>query len=177
MPKTGHLMQGRRRWRVAEAGAMCHFPMLIQHSTGVPIVERPAYGLSNLLAVLVVSSGAEWQMPRHFLRLPAVVVLAFFSTAAYAAAAEKSRYDCRNGSLVRRIIIEVGDINTGLPCEVVYWKDTEAPGVRRVLWNARSDVGYCETKASGLVNKLSGSGWRCEQGGEAVTTQQAAVSQ
>ncbi len=59
-------------------------------------------------------------------------------------------------------------VSTSLPCEVVYWKDKEAPGVRRVLWNAASDAVFCDGKAAGLVDKLASAGWRCDKNGEGV---------
>lgn len=98
-------------------------------------------------------------MPGQYRCLPAV----FFMTlgVASADAAEKSESICTSGDVVRRVVVEVGDPNTGLPCEVVYWKDNEAPGVRRVLWNARSDASFCDGKAAGLVDKLATAGWNC----------------
>ena len=110
-------------------------------------------------------------MPGQYRFLP-VLLLAISSAAAQAA--ERSQYTCTSGSLVRRVIVEVGDLNTGLPCEVVYWKDKEAPGIRSVLWNARSDASYCDGKAAGLVDKLSGAGWRCDKDGTTVQTNAAA---
>lgn len=107
-------------------------------------------------------------MPRPFVHLPAILALAFLAVEANAA--EKSQYSCSSGGIVRRVIIEVGDLSSGLPCEVVYWKDNEAPGVRRVLWNARSDAAFCQSKAAGLVDKLISSGWLCEPSGEAAPT-------
>ena len=102
------------------------------------------------------------QMPRHLNFLPAILALGIVT--ATANAAEKTEYTCRSGETVRRVIVEVGDFSTGLPCEVVYWKDSEAPGVRRVLWNARSDAQFCDVKAAGLVKKLDDSGWDCDAG-------------
>ncbi len=98
-------------------------------------------------------------MPGQYRCLPAV----FFLTlgVASADAAEKTESICTSGDVVRRVVVEVGDLNTGLPCEVVYWKDNEAPGVRRVLWNARSDASFCDGKAAGLVDKLATAGWNC----------------
>lgn len=110
------------------------------------------------------------QMPRHLFSLLAVLAVGFATTTANAA--EKSQYYCRSGELVRRVIIEVGDLGTGLPCEVVYWKDSEAPGVRRVLWNARTDPEFCEAKAAGLVEKLDNSGWRCDRNDETAAADQ-----
>ena len=115
------------------------------------------------------------QMPRYLRSLP-VILAAGLATAA-ADAAEKSNYTCRSGDVVRRVVIEVGDPGTGLPCEVVYWKDTETPGVRRVLWNARTDAAFCESKAAGLVKKLGTSGWQCDANPELAPTEQAALQE
>ena len=111
-------------------------------------------------------------MSRHLLSLPAILALGFAT--ATANAAEKTEYTCRSGETVRRVIVEVGDFSTGLPCEVVYWKDSEAPGVRRVLWNARSDAQFCDVKAAGLVKKLDDSGWDCDQGVDKASSTQPA---
>ncbi|MEZ5934690.1 MAG: hypothetical protein R3F54_22670 [Alphaproteobacteria bacterium] len=104
-------------------------------------------------------------MPGYDRYLP-VIVLAISFGAAAAEAAERSQSTCTSGSLVRRVIVEAGDLSTGLPCEVVYWKDTEAPGVRRVLWNARSDAAFCDGKAAGLVGTLASAGWNCTSEGQ-----------
>ncbi len=114
------------------------------------------------------------QMPRYLRSLP-VILATGLATAAAADAAEKSQHTCRSGDVVRRVVIEVGDLGTGLPCEVVYWKDTETPGVRRVLWNARTDTAFCESKAAGLVKKLGTSGWQCDGADDAVPSEQAAL--
>ena len=112
-------------------------------------------------------------MPRRLLSLPAILAVGFVTSIANAA--EKSQYQCRSGDVVRRVIIEVGDLATSLPCEVVYFKDTEAPGVRRVLWNARSDAAFCDAKAAGLVDKLATSGWQCDASGQAASAAQPAA--
>jgi len=98
-------------------------------------------------------------MPGQYLFLPALFLVTFGTTTAEAA--DKSQAICKSGDLVRRVVVEVGDLGTNLPCEVVYWKDTEAPGVRRVLWNARSDASFCDGKAAGLVDRLATAGWSC----------------
>ena len=48
-----------------------------------------------------------------------------------------------------------------VPCEVHYFKDTEAPGQSEVLWSAQSQAGYCEQKATEFVARLEGWGWDC----------------
>lgn len=119
-----------------------------------------------MASIIVVLSGASRQMPGRYKFLPAVMLSAFIASPALAA--ERSAAVCTNGDLVRRVIIEVGDLNSGLPCEVVYWKDKEAPGVRRVLWTARTDAAFCDGKAAGLVDTLANAGWRCDGTGDAV---------
>jgi len=74
----------------------------------------------------------------------------------------------RGDGQVRRIEIAVEDSARGVPCEVVYWKDTEEPGVRRVLWSARTDAGFCKSKADELVAKLEAVGWTCTPADQAV---------
>lgn len=105
--------------------------------------------------------------------LPAFFLVTL-GAASIAHAAEKSEAICNSGDVVRRVVVEVGDLTTGLPCEVVYWKDNEAPGVRRVLWNARSDSSFCDSKADGLVNKLSTAGWNCQGDAPAAGNAEAA---
>lgn len=113
-------------------------------------------------------------MPGIYRCLPAVLLVAFGAAAAQAA--EKTQSTCTSGELVRRVVVEVGDLATGLPCEVVYWKDKEAPGVRRVLWSARSDAAFCDGKAAGLVDKLAGAGWSCGGDSAGASNAQAAAA-
>jgi hypothetical protein len=44
---------------------------------------------------------------------------------------------------------------------VHYYKDTEMPGERQVLWRAQSEEGYCEARAAEFVERLRGMGWTC----------------
>lgn len=69
-------------------------------------------------------------------------------------------YQCTNGDLTRRVEI-LTDPGVSVPCEVHYYKDTEAPGERQVLWSATAEVGYCERKTEEFVAKLQGWGWDC----------------
>jgi len=62
--------------------------------------------------------------------------------------------------MVRRVVI-MTEPGVSVPCEVHYFKDTEAPGEDQVLWSASQQTGYCEEKAAGLVAKLEGWGWDC----------------
>ena len=45
-----------------------------------------------------------------------------------------------------------------------YYKDSEAPGERQVLWTADNESGYCESKTEEFIDKLEGWGWSCETG-------------
>jgi hypothetical protein len=75
-----------------------------------------------------------------------------------------SEFVCERGGAIRRVEIAVQDEVRRVPCEVVYWRDTEQPGVREVLWNARTDAAFCVRQAEDLVRRLQGGGWRCTAG-------------
>lgn len=75
---------------------------------------------------------------------------------------------CTQGDTVRRVEIYT-EPGVAVPCEVHYYKDTEAPGEPQVLWSAGSDAGFCERKAAEFIGKLQGWGFVCEQGeGQAI---------
>ncbi|HEY7672804.1 MAG TPA: hypothetical protein VIC71_11345 [Gammaproteobacteria bacterium] len=70
-------------------------------------------------------------------------------------------YQCTMAGLTRRVEI-AREGGSSVPCEVLYFKDSEAPGERRVLWSATNEAGYCESQAQGFVEKLEGLGWECQ---------------
>ncbi|MBT8098430.1 MAG: hypothetical protein KJO82_01700 [Gammaproteobacteria bacterium] len=72
-------------------------------------------------------------------------------------------YQCTFGDLQRRVQIFT-DPGVTVPCEVHYFKDTEAPGEKQVLWSATSDASYCDAKTSEFIAKLEGWGWSCSAG-------------
>ena len=74
--------------------------------------------------------------------------------------AQGAETQCTYGDMTRRVVI-LSEPGVSVPCEVHYYKDTEAPGEDQVLWSANSQEGYCEEKAAGLVSKLEGWGWDC----------------
>jgi hypothetical protein len=77
-------------------------------------------------------------------------------------AAAASDYRCvRGDQAVRRVVVAAEDPVQNVPCEVVYWKDTEQPGVRSVLWSAETDAAFCARKAEELVATLQDGGWSC----------------
>jgi hypothetical protein len=59
----------------------------------------------------------------------------------------------------------VGEPGVSVPCEVHYYKDTEAPGEKQVLWTASTEAGYCAARAEEFVAKLREWGWECTAGG------------
>ena len=71
-----------------------------------------------------------------------------------------AQYQCTVGELVRRVEI-MYETGMTLPCEVHYFKDTEAPGESQVLWRAMNEQGYCENQASAFIEKLQSAGWTC----------------
>ena len=64
---------------------------------------------------------------------------------------------CKNGDQVRTISVVYKEGASSTSCEVTYEKST---GVQS-LWNARSDLAYCENKAEEFVAKQEGWGWSC----------------
>ena len=80
---------------------------------------------------------------------------------------DAGKYQCTHGDLVRRVEIYTEPGKT-VPCEVHYFKDTEAPGESEVLWSAETQAGFCEQKATEFVAKLQGWGWECGASEEAA---------
>ena len=60
---------------------------------------------------------------------------------------------------IRYIIVDYPQ-GAPLPCSVEYEKPTEAKPVQS-LWRSANTQGYCEEKATGLAEKLTGFGWDC----------------
>lgn len=83
-----------------------------------------------------------------------------------ALAQDAGNYRCTYGDMVRRVEI-LTEPGVTVPCEVHYYKDTEAPGDKQVLWSAQAQAGYCEAKTEAFVAKLEGWGWDCGGGAEA----------
>ncbi len=81
------------------------------------------------------------------------------------------KYQCTHGDLVRRVEI-LTEPGLTVPCEVHYFKDTEAPGEFQVLWSAQAQEGYCEAKSEEFVARLQGWGWNC--GANAASLPEAA---
>lgn len=87
--------------------------------------------------------------------------LALVAPAVSAMAETVREFECRLGDLARTIEIKRVVPERPLPCEVIYKKPVEEPGVSRVLWDAAHDAAYCEAKAEELVGTLEAGGWGC----------------
>lgn len=77
------------------------------------------------------------------------------------------RFVCTSGDLIRRVAVE-NPTGGQLPCEVAYYKDSEASGVREVLWSAGNDAQYCSARTAELLDRLEGFGWQCTADSDAV---------
>jgi hypothetical protein len=99
------------------------------------------------------------------------ISIALLSLAApcIAIAQDAGKYQCTHGELVRRVEVFT-EPGVTVPCEVHYFKDTEAPGESQVLWSAQAQEGYCDSKASEFVAKLEGWGWSCSAAAAPVPT-------
>ena len=97
-------------------------------------------------------------MKVQWLLLSAALALPFV-----ASAQDDHSYRCTLGDNVRRLQIFY-ETGVAVPCEVQYFKDTEAPGGRQVLWRALHESGYCEARAQEFVAKLGQLGWQCQGG-------------
>jgi hypothetical protein len=95
---------------------------------------------------------------------PALVLAALSLVAASAvtAAASSEEFACRRGDLVRRVEVQFADGPDRLPCEVVYWRDSEAPGQPKQLWSADNQLAFCTAKARELLGRLQSAGWSCD---------------
>lgn len=72
-------------------------------------------------------------------------------------------YHCSFEQLQRRIEI-LSEPGVSVPCEVHYYKDTESPGSKQVLWTASTEAGFCAARAEEFVAKLRDWGWECNAG-------------
>lgn len=97
------------------------------------------------------------------------IILAVFLAAIISSgsvAQDPQTYQCAYGDLQRRVEI-LYETGVTVPCEVHYFKDTEAPGERQVLWRALNEAGYCERKTQEFIAQLEEWGWDCGQGDDA----------
>ena len=94
------------------------------------------------------------------MRKAVIVAIAGVTIAPLAIGQDDTKFQCSYGELQRRVEI-YSEPGQAVPCEVHYFKDTEAPGESQVLWSATNDASYCAAKTSEFVAKLEGWGWTC----------------
>jgi hypothetical protein len=99
-----------------------------------------------------------------------IIILLFFAflIPATGFAQDRHNYLCTMGDLTRRVEV-FSEPGVAVPCEVHYYKDSEAPGERQVLWRALNEAGYCQTQAAAFVATLGGIGWNCGASAAAPT--------
>lgn len=102
----------------------------------------------------------------------AVLVCAAASTSA-ALPARGEGFECQRGELHRRLMLQFADDADRLPCEVVYWKDSDSPDQPQLLWKADNEVQFCIDKAKGVIDRLRSAGWRCVAAPERAVADQA----
>ena len=102
------------------------------------------------------------------MRKAVIVAIAGVTIAPLAIGQDDTKFQCSYGELQRRVEI-YSEPGQAVPCEVHYFKDTEAPGESQVLWSATNDASYCAAKTSEFVTKLEGWGWSCGASAEAAT--------
>lgn len=76
--------------------------------------------------------------------------------------ARGEEFQCQRGDQIRRVELRLAADADQLPCEVIYWLDTEAPGQPQTLWNAQHQLDYCRDKAQLMVERLESAGWACD---------------
>lgn len=100
---------------------------------------------------------------------PAIALL-LFSPPGFAQ--DATGYQCALDEVTRRVEIYY-ETGTTVPCEVHYFRDTEIPGERQVLWRAQNEEGYCEARAAELVENLRSEGWTCWAAGDTGAGEEA----
>ncbi|QMU60624.1 MAG: hypothetical protein GKR92_02495 [Gammaproteobacteria bacterium] len=88
------------------------------------------------------------------------ITLLFFCFNSFAS----EEHVCTNGDAMRVISVAYQDGQNQMPCEVNYDK---GEGVQ-TLWSAKSEIGYCESKAREFIEKHESWGWSCENNQQAV---------
>jgi hypothetical protein len=97
-------------------------------------------------------------------RRPALILaaLCLLATPVLTRPANSEGYHCRRNDMVRRIEVQFADDADRLPCQVVYWRDTERPSGKQIPWNANNQTEFCTKKAREMAERLQSSGWTCD---------------
>lgn len=71
---------------------------------------------------------------------------------------------CKLNDDTRRLQIEVEDPNSGKPCKLVYWSESDRSESGQLLWRAEHDSEFCTKRLSFIVQKWGDEGWTCGDG-------------
>ena len=71
------------------------------------------------------------------------------------------QFACMRGEMTRLVYIEYSDAIGEPPCSVVYERGPPEQSSKNVPWRAEHQKGFCEARASELVENLRSSDWRC----------------
>lgn len=74
-------------------------------------------------------------------------------------AANNYDYTCSSRTEIRLISVEYDNVDSQTPCQVFYSKN----GIKKMLWQANQQAGYCESKALEFVNKQINWGFDCQE--------------
>jgi hypothetical protein len=85
--------------------------------------------------------------------LPAVAVL-------FVSSARSLEYQCVHELIIRSIAVEYQEPGQQVPCKVLYHKPPRIPSM---VWQAQTQVGFCEQRAKELARSLERSGWSCDE--------------
>lgn len=73
--------------------------------------------------------------------------------------AAEGEHKCTSGNAERKITIVYPEAGKKTPCEVKYLR--EGASEEKILFSAKNEEGYCDTKAHEFIEKLKGLGWQC----------------
>ena len=71
---------------------------------------------------------------------------------------------CKLNDDTRRLQIEVENPNSGKPCKLVYWSESDQSDSGQLLWRAEHDSEFCTKRLSFIVQKWGDEGWQCGDG-------------
>ena len=94
-------------------------------------------------------------------RVATLLSVACFSLNAFATT---TTHICKNGSVQRRLEVNVDEANKQAGCSVKYFKDTESPGTETVIFRSDAHSPMCMERAETFINKLASWGYPCTPG-------------
>ena len=73
---------------------------------------------------------------------------------------------CKNAQHRRKLVVVYFQENKKVPCQLVYYKETERPGDIKIPYEAKNSIGFCEKKAVEMQKEFENAGWSCSQSGD-----------